>query len=210
MSAPATQMSGLPLTPHRGLIDRSRSSRSNSADELARARCRVILLTDSFGRSSVMTAMPSSRVIAEGHADASCRSTTIAKPMPPAAQPSSSPNCPPRRRSSLSSVVVMRAPVAPNGCPIAIDPPITLSCARSTRRPAARTPRARPTPATRTLEVRQHLRRERLVHLDEVDVAKRQSGALQRDRRGEHRRLSSCSPGSSAAYAYDRMNPSGA
>ena len=43
------------------------------------------------------------------------RSMTIANPRPPAAQTVSSPNCPPRRPSSLQSVVVMRAPVAPNG-----------------------------------------------------------------------------------------------
>jgi hypothetical protein len=35
-------------------------------------------------------------------------------------------------------------------------------------------------------EVAQHLRGERLVHLDEIDVGKRQSRALQRRRRGEH------------------------
>ncbi len=55
------------------------------------------------------------------------RSTTIANPIPPAAHTVISPNCPSRRRSSLSSVTVMRDPVAPNGCPIAIDPPMTLS-----------------------------------------------------------------------------------
>src|SRR6185437_2172568 len=59
-------------------------------------------------------------------------SITIACPRPPAAQTVINPNCPPRRTSSLASVVRMRPPVAPNGCPIAIDPPITLRRARST------------------------------------------------------------------------------
>ena len=36
-------------------------------------------------------------------------------------------------------------------------------------------------------EVAQHLRGERLVHLDEIHVAKSETRALERDRRGEHR-----------------------
>src|SRR5258706_1164214 len=59
-------------------------------------------------------------------------STTIAKPIPPAEQTVINPNCAPRRRSCFRSVVVILAPVAPNGCPIAIEPPMTLSFARST------------------------------------------------------------------------------
>src|SRR5450759_4124877 len=59
-------------------------------------------------------------------------STTIAKPIPPAAHTVISPNCPSRRRNSCRSVVVIRAPVAPNGCPMAIEPPMTLSFALST------------------------------------------------------------------------------
>ena len=55
------------------------------------------------------------------------RSTTIAKPIPPAAQTVIKPNCPFRRRSSFRSVTVMRDPVAPNGWPIEIDPPMTFS-----------------------------------------------------------------------------------
>ena len=46
-----------------------------------------------------------------GHA----RSTTIAKPSPPAAQTVIRPNWPSRRASSFTSVVVTRAPVAPKG-----------------------------------------------------------------------------------------------
>src|SRR5688500_12539258 len=42
-------------------------------------------------------------------------SRTMANPMPPAAHTVMRPNWPPRRRSSLMSVIVMRAPVAPKG-----------------------------------------------------------------------------------------------
>ena len=38
-------------------------------------------------------------------------------------------------------------------------------------------------------EVREHLRGERLVHLDEVDVAQREPARVERDRRREHGRL---------------------
>src|SRR5437773_3858588 len=54
------------------------------------------------------------------------RSRTMAKPMPPCAQIDSRPNCASRRAISLASVVTMRPPVAPNGWPMAIEPPITL------------------------------------------------------------------------------------
>src|SRR6185437_8752820 len=60
------------------------------------------------------------------------RSSTIAKPRPPAAQTVIRPYCASRRPISFNSVVVMRAPVAPKGCPSAIDPPITFNRARST------------------------------------------------------------------------------
>ena len=104
----------------------------------------------------------------------------------------------------------MRAPVAPNGWPIAIEPPITLSLARSTSPTGCEKPaRSAHSRDSKPRRFDKHLRRERLVHLDEIDVLEREAGALERDRRGEHRALSSCSPGSSAAYAYDRMNASG-
>ncbi len=54
------------------------------------------------------------------------RSTTIANPSAPAAHTVISPSSTSRRLISLSRVVVSRAPVAPNGCPMAMDPPITL------------------------------------------------------------------------------------
>ena len=41
--------------------------------------------------------------------------------MPPAAQIDTSPYCTSRRAISFAMVVMMRPPVAPNGCPIAIE-----------------------------------------------------------------------------------------
>src|SRR5271154_3183852 len=38
---------------------------------------------------------------------------------------------PPRCSSALTSVVMIRAPLAPNGCPMAIAPPFTFALARS-------------------------------------------------------------------------------
>ena len=60
------------------------------------------------------------------------RSKTIARPIPPCAQIEIRPNCTSRRRISFASVVTSRAPVAPNGCPIAIEPPMTLVRSQST------------------------------------------------------------------------------
>src|SRR6185312_11171256 len=60
------------------------------------------------------------------------RSNTIAYPIPPCAQMDSKPNSTPRRRISLVKVVTSRAPVAPKGCPIAMEPPITLVRVQST------------------------------------------------------------------------------
>ena len=65
---------------------------------------------------------------------------------------------------------------------MAIEPPITLSfdaihLADRLGEAGALRPLARLEPA----QVAQHLRRERLVHLDEVHVGERQPGALQRD-----------------------------
>jgi hypothetical protein len=60
------------------------------------------------------------------------RSTIIACPIPPAAHTVIKPNSASRRASSLQSVVRMRPPVAPKGCPMEIEPPITLSLERST------------------------------------------------------------------------------
>src|SRR5665647_934147 len=51
----------------------------------------------------------------------------MAMPWPPPMHIVSRPNCPSRAARPLSSVVVIRAPVAPNGWPRAIAPPWTLS-----------------------------------------------------------------------------------
>src|SRR6185436_7769238 len=86
---------------------------------------RIAGLVDRNDEDSVRLLCPK----ALGHV---ARSTTIACPMPPAAQTVMSPNCPPRLASSFTSVMRMRPPVAPNGCPIEIEPPMTLSFSRST------------------------------------------------------------------------------
>src|SRR5439155_1224995 len=54
------------------------------------------------------------------------RSSTMARPIPPCAQIDSRPNCTSRRAISFASVVTSRVPVAPNGWPMAMEPPITL------------------------------------------------------------------------------------
>ncbi len=125
----------------------------------------------------------------DGGASRYSRSTTMAKPSPPAAHTVIRPNCPLRRASSWQSVVVMRAPVAPNGWPMAIEPPITLRRSGSTSPTGVREPRALgPVLRGEALQVREHLRGKGLVHLDQRHVAQRESGALERDGRGEHRR----------------------
>src|SRR6185295_5532272 len=68
----------------------------------------------------------------EGRHRYSSRSSTRAYPIPPWAQIEISPNCTSRRFISLASVVISRHPVAANGCPMAIEPPITLVMPQST------------------------------------------------------------------------------
>ena len=58
--------------------------------------------------------------------------------MPPAQQIACSPSVAPRRIISCSSVVMIRAPLAPRGWPSAIAPPLTFS-RRATRRSRAST-----------------------------------------------------------------------
>src|SRR5204863_2563980 len=55
------------------------------------------------------------------------RSSTMANPIPPCAQIDRRPNCTSRRVISFASVVTSRVPVAPNGWPMAMEPPITLT-----------------------------------------------------------------------------------
>ena len=59
------------------------------------------------------------------------RSRIIAMPWPPPTHMVSRPNCLSCHCSELISVVVIRAPVMPNGWPTAIAPPLTLSRSRS-------------------------------------------------------------------------------
>ena len=178
MSAPAIQMSGLPLSgrPPRESTDRARADRT--APRTRPARARVNVLTGSLGRSIVMTAMPS-RTLTDSAGDrrpgrgVMRRSTTIAKPIPPAAQTVIRPNCPPRRPSSLSSVVVMRAPgraerMADRDRSAHHVELRAIDLAHRLGEPGALGPLLR----LEALEVREHLRGERLVHLDEVDVAR--------------------------------------
>ena len=68
------------------------------------------------------------------------RSRTIAKAMPPCAQMEMRPSCTSRRRISLANVVTMRPPVAPNGWPMAIEPPITLIRSSSISQPFSAQP----------------------------------------------------------------------
>ena len=69
-----------------------------------------------------------------------------------------------RRCISYSSVVVSLAPVQPSGWPSAIAPPLTFSRSGS---------------IGSSLQAGEHLRGERLVQLDEVDLIERQPGQLQ-------------------------------
>ena len=108
--------------------------------------------------------------------------------MPPCAQMEISPNCTSRRRISFASVVTSRAPVAPNGCPIAIEPPITLVRSQSTSPtgPAQPEPLGPGLRAPR-LHVAEHLRGEGLVDLDQAEVAPGDPGALERAGHRVHR-----------------------
>ena len=71
-------------------------------------------------------------------------------PCRPARRPTAGRNLPFRRFSSLARVVVIRAPVAPNGWPMAIEPPQTLRRERSTFPTGVGAPELllRPQPAT--------------------------------------------------------------
>src|ERR1700694_5908203 len=137
-------------------------------------------------------------------------STTMAKPIPPAAQTVMSPNCPPRRRNSFNSVVVMRAPVAPKGCPIAIEPPITLSFALSTS----------PTGCENSARSAHHfdsnpLRFDRTWAANASCISTRSMSFSVSPARfsatgaASTGAWSSCSPGSKDAEAYERVIPRG-
>src|ERR1700737_1222194 len=135
-------------------------------------------------------------------------STTIAKPLPPAEQTVIRPNCPLRRRNSFSNVVVMRAPVAPNGCPIAIEPPITLSFALSTSPTGCENPArsahpfdSNPLRFDSTCAANASCISIRSMSFSESPARLSATGAASTGA------WSSCSPGSRAAYGEDRMIP---
>ena len=115
--------------------------------------------------------------------------------------------------NSFATVVTIRAPVAPNGCPIEMDPPITFNRLSgidlTNRRTESRA--LRPILGGESLNVAQHLRGKRLVHIDEIHIlaasiphVSKQPGAANTGA------CSNCSLGSIAAYAYDRINAIGA
>ena len=76
-------------------------------------------------------------------------------PWPTPMHMAASPRRTPRRRISWMSVPTMRAPEQPSGWPSAMAPPLTLTCVARDRQLA---------------QAGEHLRGERLVELDELDV----------------------------------------
>src|SRR6267378_2304632 len=123
------------------------------------------------------------------------RSSTMAKPMPPCAQIDSSPNCTSRRTISFARVVTMRPPVAPNGCPMAIEPPITLMMSSSISQPLSWNPfRLDSTCAANASWISTRPR--------SFQAMPARSSAFGTAKMGAWR---SCQPGSTAATAYDRM-----
>ena len=68
----------------------------------------------------------------------------VALAMPPPSHIVCSPYRPPRCSSALTRVVMMRAPLAPSGWPMAMAPPLTLVLARSA--PGSHTTRMNPVP----------------------------------------------------------------
>src|SRR5213079_3047293 len=104
-----------------------------------------------------------------------------------------------RRAISLASVVTMRAPVAPKGCPIAIEPPITLMISGSISQPNARHPcRFESTCAANASCTSTRPRSRHSIPARSSALGTAKIGAC-----------NSCQPGSTAATAYDRMYASG-
>src|SRR2546429_7562905 len=83
---------------------------------------RLVLQVENDDGDAVVDELPGERR-ARSHQR---RSSTMARPIPPCAQIDSRPNCTSRRAISFASVVTSRVPVAPNGWPMAMEPPITL------------------------------------------------------------------------------------
>src|SRR5439155_9463507 len=127
------------------------------------------------------------------------RSRTMAKPMPPCAQIESRPNCTSRRAISFASVVTMRPPVAPKGCPIAIEPPITLMMSSLISQPFSWKPfRFESTWAAKASWISTRPRSFHWIPARSSVLGTAKIGAW-----------SSCHPGSTAATAYDRMKVRG-
>ena len=114
--------------------------------------------------------------------------------MPPCAQIEIRPNCTSRRAISFDERGHQRAPVAPNGCPIAIEPPITFSGPSPLAHRLGTAEPLGPDWRLEGLDIREHLRRERLVHLDQAEVAASarpaRSSALRHGERRSHQQLS--------------------
>src|SRR5206468_8396184 len=83
---------------------------------------RLVLQVENGDGDAVVDELPGERR-ARSHQR---RSSTMASPIPPCAQIDSRPNYTSRRAISFESVVTSRVPVAPNGWPMAMEPPITL------------------------------------------------------------------------------------
>src|SRR5438067_240575 len=124
------------------------------------------------------------------------RSSTMANPIPPCAHTEMRPNWTSRRRISFESVVTRRPPVAPNGCPIAIAPPMTLMMSSLMSHPFA----AKPWRFESTCEAKASCisMRPRSFHCMPA-----RSSALGTAQTGA---CNNCQPGSTAATAYERMN----
>src|SRR5216684_8724452 len=122
------------------------------------------------------------------------RSSTMAKPMPPCAQIDSRPNCTSRRTISFASVVTIRVPVAPNGWPRAMEPPITLMMSSLISQPLA----AQPWRFESTCAANASWTSMRPSSFHWMPA---RSSALGTAKIGA---WSSCHPGSTAATAYER------
>ena len=117
------------------------------------------------------------------------RSRMATTPWPPAAQIEISARPEPRSASSLAATGMIRPPVAANGCAAASEEPLTLSFSRSIE-PSGRVEAETLLAEHRVLpgrERRQHLRREGLVDLVEVEVLEGQAVAGQHPRDGVRR-----------------------
>src|SRR6185436_13851093 len=139
------------------------------------------------------------------------RSSTIAKPMPPCAQTEIRPCLALRRAISFASVVVMRAPVAPNGCPSAIEPPHTFSFSRSSFPKGA----ARPSFSFAQLSDSSAWMLDATWAANASCISTRSMSASVRPARSSAFGIASAGPisnwppGSTAATAHERMNASG-